>query len=126
MTYQRLLAKSVRGGRSPDSPGAEETLPGHLRIVGDAAAQIVASRGDRILRNIGLDPVMWAPQLFSAVVRAAALHDVGKANLHFQEMVRAERRQPQALRHEVVGLWMVAAFPGLDIWLFGDVEPTVR
>lgn len=123
MKYNRLLAKSTR---NPERPSAPETLPGHIATVGGVAAQIVRDRGATLLTSLGLPVEVWAAPLLAAVVRGALLHDIGKANADFQAMVRHETRMPQALRHEVVGLWIIAQQPTLNRWLFSDTAGPVR
>src|SRR5262249_45101104 len=75
----RLLAKSLPRDAPP---GASHTLPGHLRDVYDAARRVLdATLGDQ-LRAFGLESE--AEQARRAVLLAAATHDLGKANDHFQ------------------------------------------
>lgn len=123
MRYARLLAKS---SDDPEQPAPAETLSGHLHEVGRVASKIADSRGDQMLAALGLDTAEWGGPLAAATVRAAVLHDIGKANDHFQSMIRRRSRLPQALRHEVVGLWIIATCPELDRWLFDGTAGYVR
>ena len=123
MRFDRLLAKSSDNQRYPQP---SETLPGHLGEVARAAAELVAIRGDSVLRAHGFLSERWEANLRSAVLRGALLHDIGKANDHFQVMVRGQRAVPQSLRHETVGLVMLADNPALDEWFFKGVPECVR
>lgn len=119
----RLLAKH---SATPDRPAQSETLPGHVRDVVDVARTLIQQRGRQTLDSLGVDASVWVDRLSAALLRAALVHDLGKANDQFQAMVRSERSLPQTLRHEVVGLWTILAFPELDGWLFGGQDLFVR
>ncbi|MCC6626829.1 MAG: CRISPR-associated helicase Cas3' [Chloroflexi bacterium] len=121
--FTHLLAKSTP---SPERPARAETLAGHLSDVVAVAAVVAGERGQGMLAALGLDPGQWHPLLTATVTRAALLHDLGKANDQFQQMVRCQRTLTQALRHEVVSLWLLVAFPELNAWLFGDLDPAGR
>src|SRR5262249_6571744 len=62
------------------------------------------------------------------LLRAAFLHDLGKANSAFQAMVR-KRARIQPFRHEVLSLWLLHTSDELRGWLFdglpADAEPLV-
>lgn len=120
MTYKRLLAKS---SKSPDDPKLPETLPGHLLATGGVANVILERCGGSCLGAFGLSEEAWRDRLRTAVLRGALLHDLGKANSHFQQMVRGKRTQPQALRHEYVGLWLLTTNPALHDWVFDGCDP---
>ena len=123
MNFIRLLAKS---SRTPDQPQARETLPGHLHDVTQTAQALVNSFGERYLEALSLRGTFDLKTLESALVRAAALHDLGKANHQFQHAVRREAHWPQALRHEWVSVWLLLQNPETDGWLFKDCPETVR
>ncbi|HWO72244.1 MAG TPA: CRISPR-associated endonuclease Cas3'', partial [Dehalococcoidia bacterium] len=118
----RLLAKS---SRTPDAPQHFETLPGHLELVALAARRMTRDRGQQILAALGLGGGYEAA-LTEATVLAALLHDIGKANEDFQRMVRAPRPIAQALRHEIVGLWLLRQQAALAEWVFSDLAPDLR
>lgn len=104
-----LLAKSPR---EPDRVHGAETLGGHTMLVLAAADELLRLRGEASLAAAGL-PDSWCDRL-SRIVRVAALmHDLGKANDHFQGMVR-RRRTSQLVRHEALSLWL--AWPGQPLW----------
>lgn len=94
-----LLAKSFAKG--------EETIPTyarlvpHLKAVERAAECIVEAVGERILEHLELDKRVWLPRLSKATTVAALLHDIGKANVPFQKMVRGESIA-QPMRHELI------------------------
>lgn len=120
---KRLLAKS---SANPDDPHEAETLPGHLSAVGRVARAILESRSDAILDMLGLARDQYGEVFRDAVVAGALLHDIGKANDQFQCVVRGDGRLPQALRHEVVGAWLVCSQEPLRDWLFGGSPDAVR
>ncbi len=91
MTVRRLLAKS---SASPDAPASEETLDGHLSLVGRVAIELADRRGSAILEAIGLD-ARWRAALARATLLAAVIHDLGKASDEFQRMVRGQLGTPQ-------------------------------
>src|SRR5574340_769761 len=97
MTFQRLLAKSL-----PACDGIPEpcTLRGHLAAVHGAACVLARESGEAQLSAIGLSPAVWLPRFERIVRLAAAVHDLGKANDHFQGVVWRRRSAPQGLRHE--------------------------
>lgn len=101
----RLLAKSVPPGHTFDFPPDECTLAGHLRMVLTSAKATLAATASDQLMAMGLPGHPWLERLTKMVCLSAALHDLGKANGHFQEMIRSRRRQ--GLRHEWVTVWML-------------------
>lgn len=111
MMFKELLAKSKLPGL-PLRP--EQTLPGHLAEVLEAGEKLIIATGQDQLRALGLSPDAHLARFARLIRLAAVLHDLGKANSHFQEMVRKER-EAQGLRHEWVSVLMVLA--GLQTWL---------
>jgi CRISPR-associated endonuclease/helicase Cas3 len=113
MTTERLLAKSQKEGEFlRDSM----TLPGHLADVHAAAVQVLDATGDDQLRSLGLVPVEEYRERFQRLVLlVAAVHDLGKANDHFQEMIRHDREK-QGLRHEWATL-LILWETGVGDWL---------
>ena len=103
----QLLAKSYPGVTAP----YEATLLGHLLAVHGGALSIIDACGESMLAAFKI-PASDLARFRKVVAIAAALHDVGKANSHFQGMLTrsADRSQynfQQALRHEWVSLlWL--------------------
>jgi CRISPR-associated endonuclease/helicase Cas3 len=119
MKFDRLLAKSRKKGEPWRDSMA---LPVHLHDVYAAAGQVLTATSDDQLRALGLLHLgAYRDRMRPIVLLAAAVHDLGKANDHFQEMVRW-RRDRQGLRHEwvtllilwetPVGGWLKAAVGG--------------
>lgn len=122
MIFKRLLAKS---SASPDHPQERETLPRHIIDVVATAKALTNTVGDGCLASLGLQAQLHRGTLSAAVARGALLHDLGKANHHFQRMIRQPSRL-QALRHEWISAWLVFKFPELDQWLFNGCPDFVR
>jgi CRISPR-associated endonuclease/helicase Cas3 len=93
----RMLAKSVPRGE-PIPPSA--LLPNHLMDVRASACAVLDASGDAQLDCLGLQPDLWRERLKRIVQLAAAVHDLGKANDHFQTMIQYDRTQQQGMRHE--------------------------
>lgn len=113
MDRDRLWAKRWTGeGAVMDSA----YLPCHLLDVYAAAQQIIDVTGQSQLEAVGLPSASWLDRLRRVVTVAAALHDIGKCNDQFQNMLKKGERQ--ALRHEwvtllVVDLWRDWLLPGV-------------
>lgn len=134
MKFQRLLAKSLKYEQSEVEPKTQSKArkaafyTGHIAAVMQSANVLIEQLGATILQRLGLENI--AGEHFASTVRLAAyLHDWGKANQHFQEMVylKSEGRNPndekvqkykkmlqkswrehnekQMLRHEVILLF---------------------
>jgi CRISPR-associated endonuclease/helicase Cas3 len=117
--FERLWAKSPRGGEAPQS------LVEHSRLAWEAGRGLVERSGERLLRFAGLRST-WLPALAAAVARATFAHDLGKANDHFQLLVRRKLEGCQAHRHEHLGLWLLSPAGPLGAWLFSGCEEPVR
>ena len=119
MTSECLWAKSKQPD-DPDHPSMR--LLGHLADVLDAATRVLEATGDEQLRALGLDAERYRDPLRRCVRLAAALHDLGKANEHFQDMIRRARdvrQNPQGLRHECVSVLILNE---LKEWLLPVVD----
>ena len=121
---RRLLAKAVT---DPAHPDEECTLRGHSLATLHAGERILDVIASDALFALGLDEASWGRRLREAVRRACFSHDLGKANTHFQAVVRGGgRTTPQAYRHEQVGMWLLAEESALANWMLGDAEEAVR
>lgn len=124
MKITRLLAKS---SRTPESPRQLETLCGHLASVTQVAVLLAEEWGEHYLTSLGLAPSTFGPWLRLALPRAALAHDWGKANDHFQRMLRSDKTiAVQAGWHEQLSVWMALDFCALSDWLFQGCNATVR
>ncbi len=113
---ERLLAKSARGTTR------EQTIPEHTAEVLRSAVALVEATGEAQLKAVGLDLARWLEPFRRTVLVAALLHDLGKANDHFQPMVQGGRpSKPQGLRHEVVSFW-IARLPDIQNWIGPALE----
>ena len=101
MVFQKLLAKSSDNTKNPRH---EETLRGHALHVMQAASVLPSPQCFFICDNVWQH---WTEALYLA----AWLHDIGKANDHFQKMLREPGFQ-QGIRHEGVGLVVVSELLG--------------
>ncbi len=116
--FKRLLAKS---SKTPDAPRGAETLSGHTANVMAAAQTLLDETADIQLSAVCLPGTMWKERFCQAVLFAAFCHDLGKANDQFQNMVRQERKQKQAIRHEALSLLIIQETP-LKEWLSATLE----
>lgn len=109
MTMTRLWAKSWDEQRDGPPP-RHVLLPDHLSDAHSAAVRVMDATGKDQLRAVGLQPDVWRERARRIVLLAAAVHDLGKANNHFQGMVtknRDVRVYPQGLRHEWISLLLL-------------------
>jgi CRISPR-associated endonuclease/helicase Cas3 len=112
MNDNRLLAKSRLDHVSEcDSI----YLPVHLQDVYRSAQQVLATTDRWQLEAMGLCPEEDRRRLEQIVLVAAAIHDLGKANNQFQEVVR-HRLQVQLVYHEWITVWLLEEL-GLGEWL---------
>jgi CRISPR-associated endonuclease/helicase Cas3 len=96
-----LLAKSLDNGKWRGSAG----LVGHTADVVNSVTTIIDVLGEALIAQFGLK---YSFKTLRSTARLAAyLHDWGKANHHFQQVVRKQRNpleSPQMFRHEVISL----------------------
>lgn len=118
IAFKRLLAKS---SRNLNAPRGAETLPGHTANVLAAAEALLDETADAQLIAVGLPAKAWRERLRRGVLVAAFCHDLGKANDQFQAMVRHQRAERQAIRHEALSLLIVQETP-LREWLTRGLE----
>lgn len=134
--FERLLAKSLpkRKDRHPKVEGAA-TYTGHIHAVMKSAEVLVENLGARILEILDLTDINL--ERFAKTVKLGAyLHDWGKANQHFQEMVHiksadekiSKRRKKleeswkehdkrQMLRHEIISGILALQVESFREWL---------
>jgi CRISPR-associated endonuclease/helicase Cas3 len=121
----QLLAKSYQGRTAP----YEATLLGHLQAVHGSALSIIDACGESMLGTFAI-PASNLSRFRKVVAIASALHDVGKANSHFQGMLahseeRSHYNFRQALRHEWVSLlWLQQ--PVVQQWIREVFESDVE
>lgn len=116
MTFDRLRAKSGDGSH------ASEFLAGHLADAYQAAQRVLNATAEEQLIAFDLSVVPYYNRLRRIVSVAAIVHDLGKANDHFQGMIygfRDVRLNPQGLRHEWVTLLMLEQ---LREWLLPSLD----
>jgi CRISPR-associated endonuclease/helicase Cas3 len=123
MDPTRLWAKSKRGDEDFADP---MLLPQHLKDVHAAAVRVLDATAEDQLAALRLDALGHRERLQRCVLLAAAVHDLGKANDHFQGMIRGVRdvrQNPQGLRHEWVTVlmlkqlrpWLLPAVGGCEV-----------
>ncbi len=113
----RLRAKSwdMSLGDAPSSI----YLPNHLFDVVKCAVAILAATRDHQLRAFGLSSQKYGDRFSKLVLIAAACHDLGKANNHFQDLVSANGKKKvskQAIRHEWLS-WYLLQQPEMRSWI---------
>jgi len=102
-----LLAKSFKENQWKGSC----SLVGHTSDVVNAITTLVDTLGERLIDQFNLQCDL--SYLRETARLAAYLHDWGKANEHFQQVVRHQRNsaeKPQLLRHEVVSVMLAWEF----------------
>jgi CRISPR-associated endonuclease/helicase Cas3 len=95
-----LLAKSMEAPWK----GAY-TLTGHTASVVEAVTTLIDELGNDFIEQFGLHP--YRETLRATARLAAFLHDLGKANDHFQAVVRKLKNpmeHPQLMRHEALSM----------------------
>jgi len=119
MTFDCLLAKSWDRKTTPEPP--EHTkLATHLIAVKTAGEAIVESTGELILDNAGLNDSVWLERLKIALHVTTLLHDIGKANDAFQNIVHGNKSATiQPLRHELVAMILLDEVELLRGWIAG-------
>ncbi|GIW92994.1 MAG: CRISPR-associated helicase/endonuclease Cas3 [Pirellulaceae bacterium] len=111
--YDRLLAK--RWTANAPAPSSVY-LPGHLQDVYRTMEIVLRCTADDQLRAFGLESAEYLRRFRRILLLAAAVHDLGKANDHFQAMIRRPGQTTQAIRHEWVTYYMLTR-PEWSTWL---------
>ena len=118
--FKHLLAKSQGDG---DKVNCSTQIHGHLADVYQSAKTIMSSVGASMLDSFGLSNTSQRQRLSKTLLLAAAIHDIGKANWHFQRAVHGlatlDERQP--IRHEWISVW-IATQPAFKEWLLPAVN----
>jgi len=107
MDSKRLWAKSKY---EDEDERPSMFLHQHLNDVWLAAGKVMDATSEDQLCALGLDPMQFRERLRRCVLLAAAVHDLGKANDHFQGMIVRNKQRAgvqQGLRHEWVTLLMM-------------------
>src|SRR5262249_33944884 len=107
MDSNRLWAKSKR---DDETEVPSMFLPGHLQDVYAAARQVLDATADDQLMALGLNARCYRERFCRCVLLAAAIHDLGKGNDHFQGMIRRTKdrqHRQQGIRHEWVTILML-------------------
>lgn len=112
-TPSTLLAKSQR---DPSRVAGSETLRGHTLLVLRAAQELLDLCASASIRAARLADD-FVERLSRIVAVGAFVHDLGKANDHFQAMVRGQRDRPQLIKHEALSLWLTWPGQPLADWL---------
>ena len=135
MKFKHLLAKSLNQELLHSKARKATSYTGHIVAVMQSADVLIQELGTTILQQLGLESI--DPNEFGNTVRLGAyLHDWGKANQHFQEMVRLkskderinqhreklkkswrEHGERQMLRHEVLSGILALQVPSFREWL---------
>ena len=110
-TPEVLLAKSTGNPANPE-PGTR--LDEHLILASRIARQIIANINSDLRRWLRLSNEDFRTFVLAATM-ATGLHDLGKANLEFQQLLRGKLLHRQTLRHEV---WSLLGLLGIysDWW----------
>ena len=109
MAFRTLLAKKPI---DPDKACSEETLLGHSERV-LALSKVLTERFREGIKNLLLVDDTTNKCWEKAVWVAAWMHDWGKANDHFQQMIR-DTSFKQGVRHETISLMIAEDLEG---WL---------
>jgi CRISPR-associated endonuclease/helicase Cas3 len=122
LPFKHLLAKS---SSTPDNPLYHERLHGHTAKVLEVAETLLDEIEIGLLRQLDLNVATWRQKFRRAVLLGAYLHDLGKANSHFQSMLRRQRdvrTNPQGVRHEALTGVLCTHIDQLRSWLCPNVE----
>jgi hypothetical protein len=103
MLFEVLLAKSSDEVSKGEPIPTYARLVPHLRAVEKAGEAIVEAIGPLILEQLDLPSEPWLSRLHRGLKVACLCHDIGKANVAFQRMVRGKLSPTQQpARHELL------------------------
>lgn len=122
---EQLWAKSFHSQRDTYLP--QFTLFEHSRIVAESSQYVVDLYGPCVFRALGLP--LEILETFKYDVRlAAGLHDIGKANRSFQNILTQSKSQhaKQQIRHEVLSLFIIYKNKEIRQWLLQQVDGDIR
>lgn len=114
----RLWAKGWNENLDGPAP-PNVLLRGHLQDVLTSAEQVLDATAKDQLHAFGLNPSIWLERFRRVVRLSAAVHDLGKANSHFQGMITRQHERIgrlQGMRHEWIS-WFILQQPELRNWL---------
>lgn len=135
MNSVRLYAKSLPKDWKGDSEPESVYLLGHLQDVHRSVLQLLEHTASAQLQALNLPLDKWEARFRRIASLAAALHDLGKANHQFQEMIRVANwtwfgvgdvtglpdNPRQSLRHEW-GTLLIIDEPDWKSWLLPALE----
>ncbi|KAF3886463.1 MULTISPECIES: CRISPR-associated helicase Cas3' [Nostocales] len=98
--FKKLLAKSCKPGENDPRKKGAATYTGHISFVMQATDVLVDKLGMAILEQLGIQYI-GLDFLAATVKLGAYLHDWGKANQHFQEMVYLKTIDPRSTNPEI-------------------------
>jgi CRISPR-associated endonuclease/helicase Cas3 len=105
-TNNQTLRPKLLLAKSKETPWkGTYTLTGHTASVVDAVTTLIEALGDTLINQFALH--RYCETLLATAQLAAFLHDLGKANDHFQAVVRHLKNpleNPQLMRHESLSL----------------------
>lgn len=109
-----LLAKSYI-----DNKSYYHTLEGHVYATSKSSIKIIELIGPEILHTFGITKYNL-DDLKTCALISSLLHDIGKGNSQFQDLVRSKSFKKQAFRHEVISCYLI--LKNIDIFgiIFGE------
>jgi CRISPR-associated endonuclease Cas3-HD len=117
MLPEVLLAKSCAETSKGEPIPTYARLVPHLRAVEKAGEAIADTIGTLILEQLYLPSDPWLSRLQRGLKVACLCHDIGKANVAFQRMVRGELPPTQQpARHELLSALLLADNGQVRTW----------
>lgn len=118
-----LWAKSQSVGQRFARP----TVLTHCIDVLEAATAKFTAISSSLASALGIDEEILTDRIEKSLRIAALLHDLGKINSSFQQMLEAKRadRVPQPVRHEILSAILLADQSLLGKWFFDNVDAEI-